>query len=456
MEIKNKATRINLLDFSSPPMRAFHVTWFAFFSCFFGWFGIAPLMAIVRDDLQLTKVQIGNTMIASVAITIIVRLLIGPLLHRFGPRKIYTWLLIFGSLPVMGIGLSNSYETFLLFRLAIGAIGASFVITQYHTSLMFAPNCVGTANATTAGWGNVGGGFTQMVMPLVLAIVMMFVAEQSLGWRIAMAIPGVVLFVVGIAYWFLTQDTPNGNFDDLRARGELEQAKGENSPMASFWMAAKDYRVWILFITYGTCFGVELTIDNIAALYFHDKFELSVTTAGLIASLFGLMNVFARTLGGVCSDLFAQRVGFMGRVKLFFAVLLLEGISLVIFAHMDDLTSAILMLLVFSLFVQMSTGATFGIVPFVNKKALGSVSGIVGAGGNFGAMMAGFLFRSESLTTQEALFYLGVAVVVSSFLILAIRFSTEKIQQEDDALLRALVERERSMGALKPAMATET
>mgnify|MGYP003340696612 CR=1 FL=1 len=33
----------------------------------------------------------------------------------------------------------------------IGLIGAAFVITQYHTSIMFAPNCVGTANATTAG-----------------------------------------------------------------------------------------------------------------------------------------------------------------------------------------------------------------------------------------------------------------------------------------------------------------
>ena len=52
----------------------------------------------------------------------------------------------------MGIGFANSFETFLLARLAIGAIGASFVITQYHTTMMFAPNVVGTANATSAGW----------------------------------------------------------------------------------------------------------------------------------------------------------------------------------------------------------------------------------------------------------------------------------------------------------------
>ena len=141
MEVKNKATRINLFSLKTVQMRAFHMTWGAFFLAFFGWFGIAPLMAIVREDLMLTKAQIGNTIIASVAITVLVRILIGPLCDRIGSRRTYTWLLLIGSLPVMGIGLAKSYETFLLFRLAIGAIGASFVITQYHTSVHVCPQC---------------------------------------------------------------------------------------------------------------------------------------------------------------------------------------------------------------------------------------------------------------------------------------------------------------------------
>src|SRR5437868_1470840 len=81
---------------------------------------------------------------------------------------------------------TTSYESFLVFRLLIGAIGASFVITQYHTSVMFAPNVVGTANAASAGWGNSGGGVTQSVMPWVFAAVVATGASQAMGWRVAM------------------------------------------------------------------------------------------------------------------------------------------------------------------------------------------------------------------------------------------------------------------------------
>ena len=102
MTSSTKATRIDLFSIATPQMRAFHMSWLAFFSVFFAWFGIAPLMPIVREDLGLTQAQIGNTIIASVAVTVFVRILIGPLCDRFGARITYSVLLILGSLPVMG------------------------------------------------------------------------------------------------------------------------------------------------------------------------------------------------------------------------------------------------------------------------------------------------------------------------------------------------------------------
>lgn len=438
MDFKNKATKIKLFSFNTPPMRAFHMTWFAFFMCFFAWFGIAPLMAVVREELQLTKEQIGNTIIASVAVTIIARLAIGWLCDRFGPRLTYTWLLVLGSLPVMGISLAHNYETFLLFRLAIGVIGASFVITQYHTSVMFAPNVVGTANATTAGWGNLGGGVTQMVMPLVFAGFLGLGFSEFWGWRLSMISAGVICLITGVAYFFLTQDAPEGNFARLRAEGKMPESKYTNG---SFLLACKDYRVWALFLIYAACFGIELTINNIAALYFADYFGLGLKTAGIVASLFGLMNIFARTLGGVFGDWAGLRWGLRGRVRWLFIALACEGVALMLFSRMSFLPLAIATLILFSLFVQMSEGATYSVVPFINKNALGSVAGIVGAGGNAGAVAAGFLFRGD-LLWPTALFILGGIVVVFSTLAFAVRFSPAAEQAAREEMERRLREQQ--------------
>lgn len=424
MHSTERATRIDLFSLSTPQMRAFHMTWLAFFSVFFAWFGIAPLMPVVREDLGLTAAQIGNTAIASVAVTVLVRLLIGPLCDRYGPRLTYSALLIAGSIPVMSIGLADSYGSFLLFRLAIGAIGAAFVITQYHTTMMFAPNVVGTANATTAGWGNLGGGITQMAMPLILAAMLLLGASESLSWRLAMVVPGAVLFLLGIAYYRFTQDTPAGNYADLRrSRSAGTPPRGDG--LRTFARVARDPRVWALFVIYGCCFGVELTINNIAALYFHDRFSLSVALAGVVAGLHGTLNIFGRTLGGYLSDRFASRWGVPARVNLLFAVVLLEGVTLILFSRMGALPLAIVTLLVFSLFVQMACGATYGVVPFVNARALGTVAGIVGAGGNAGAVAAGFLFRSETMPVQQGFLYLGIAVTAASVAALVVRLAPE-------------------------------
>lgn len=429
MELQNKATSLwgNFFNVRMVQIRTFHMTWFAFFACFFAWFGIAPLMSVVRDELSLSKDQIGWIIIGSVSATIFARLFIGWLCDRIGPRKSYTWLLILGSLPVMGIGFANSFETFLLARVLIGCIGAAFVITQYHTSVMFAPNVVGQANATSAGWGNLGGGVTQFVMPLLFSVfVVGFGFSDAMGWRLAMVVVGVIIFLIGIAYYFLTQDAPDGNYDDLRAKGMMPEKK---KVTGDYLNALKDPRVWVLFLIYGCCFGIELTVNNVAALYFIDYFDLSLITAGFVAASFGLMNMFARTLGGLFGDNFGSLWGLKGRSFWLFICLFFEGCALMVFSQMHVLFLALPALIVFSLFTQMAEGATYSVVPFVNKKALGAVAGVVGAGGNAGAVLAGFLFKNM-IDWSQAFLILGIVVACASFMAFFVRFSTKQEDEE--------------------------
>jgi NNP family nitrate/nitrite transporter-like MFS transporter len=441
--MNGRATRIRLLDFSTIPMRAFHVTWAAFFVCFFAWFAVAPLMPVIRADLGLSKDQIANINIAAVCGTILVRLLIGPLCDRFGARLTYTWLLALGAVPVIAIAFAHSYASFLFWRLLIGAIGASFVVTQFHTSVMFAPNVVGTANATTAGWGNAGGGATQACMPLILIALLSLGLEQSLGWRVALLVPGVMMLVMAVVYFAITKDTPLGNLRELPERSS-DTPKG----MATFIAAARDYRVWMLFITYAACFGVELTIHNLAAVYYVDRFGSSVTTAGFYVGGFGLLALFARALGGLTSDRIALRRGLDGRVTLLFMLILLEGLGLIAFSRMSAVGTAVVAMLIFGLFTHMACGATYSLIPFVNRQALGGVAGIVGAGGNVGAVAAGFMVKGSS-SVAAALFLLGVSVTCSALCALAVRFSQEQ-KREERELFDAAVSHRAADGASPP------
>jgi NNP family nitrate/nitrite transporter-like MFS transporter len=415
-------TKLNIFSLKGVQMRTFHTTWLMFFVCFFGWFGLAPLMPTIRAELHLSKGQVGNTIIASVAATIIARLIIGKLCDTWGPRKTAVRLLLIGSLPVFLVGLAHDYTSFLLFRLAIGVIGSSFVITQFHTSMMFAPNIKGTANAVTGGWGNLGGGVTNMVMPLIFAAIVGAGFTKAEAWRYAMIVPGVMMLIMAFIYNKYTKDTPNGNYD------EIGYTKTNSSK--TDWSILGDWRVWALTLSYAMCFGMEITFDNVASLHFVDTFHLSQSSAGFWAGIFGFMNIFARALGGIVSDKVGGKFGMRGKGLLLAGVLLLEGAGLVLFANSGNLTAAIISMLSFALFLKMSNGATYGIVPFINSKNVGMVSGIVGAGGNLGGMLFGFLFKSSTITYVQAFTYIGIAVMVVSVIVLITRFQKQTVLKE--------------------------
>jgi NNP family nitrate/nitrite transporter-like MFS transporter len=419
MNTNKPLEKLAIFSFRGVQMRTFHITWMTFFVCFFGWFGLAPLMPTIKETLQLTKPQIGNIIIASVSGTIIARLLIGRLCDTWGPRKTYTALLLVGAIPVMCVGLADSYSSFLLFRLAISIVGASFVITQFHTSMMFSSAIKGTANAVAGGWGNLGGGVTNMLMPLVFTAIVGFGYVKADAWRYAMILPGFMMLVMAFVYYRFTKDTPAGNYDEID-RQVLVKTKID-------YTVLKDWRVWALALAYAICFGMEITFDNVAALHFVQEYGLTQSNAGFWAGAFGFMNIFARALGGILADRVGRSYGMRGKGLLLASVLLLEGLGILLFANAGSLPLAILSMITFALFLKMANGATFAITPFVNTKNVGLISGVVGAGGNAGGMLFGFLFKSESITYMQAFEYIGMIAIAVSVIIFLTRFNESKV-----------------------------
>lgn len=232
----------------------------------------------------------------------------------------------------------------------------------------------------------------------------------SLPRRTVCIVPAVVAFLTGIFVYFISDDAPKGNYRELKRRGCMP----EISAAASFRSGAINVNSWILFVQYGCCLGVELTMYNAAALYFVDTFGQSTEQAAAIASTFGWMNLFARGVGGYVSDRANRTYGMRGRLYGQTLFLALEGGLVLVFANTKSLAGSIVAMTAFCLLAQAAAGSSFGIVPYVDPSSTGSVSGIVGAGGNVGAVCFGLGFRQ--LSYKQAFTVMGSLVLASSLL----------------------------------------
>ena len=264
-------------------------------------------------------------------------------------------------------------------------------------------------------------------------------------------VPAVFFLILGTTMYLFSDDCPEGKWAN-----RIEVATGEKPSMGSiFKTAILNRNTWVLVILYGCCFGIELFVNNAAVMFLFNGFKkddcnpktdenecrvLTQATAGLIASLFGLMNLFARAIGGYLSDKYAKTAGMAGRIRVLMITIAGTGGMMVIFSQMRLLPLAIIMLVTFSAFVQSAEGATFGVVPFVDAANKGVVSGLVGAGGNAGAVIWSTTYNaignSGSADVEQdrlGLMVIGFIVLGSSLLCLILSIHGSTIFKAKDA-----------------------
>merc|ERR1719252_149655 len=365
------------------------------------------------------KTIIANAGITSVASTVFVRISLGTLLERFGPVNVQSSLLTFGGFWVAVSSQIYASWNYYLCRFLIGCAGATFVTNQFWCSMMFAPNVVGTANATAAGWGNLGGGVTQIFIMWALVIPMRDVLglDGDLSWRLAMIVPAFLFFCVALIMKLSCWDLPN------KKKFDPAGYKLTKPSMYDYCVCLKDIKVVVMIVQYGACFGIELAMNNQLATHFRVYFQMAAGPASALASSFGLMNLFGRSLGGISSDLMYARCGFRGRLWAQFLALFGEGLFLFAFGCVSNeyhWSVALATIVPFSVCVQVAEGTSYGMVPFMKPEQLAVVSALVGAGGNAGAVISGFAFKRdwEPILGQDGTLapfkFLAVCVIVTA------------------------------------------
>jgi len=433
-------SRLNLFNFADPKIKTLHITWFAFFLTFLVWFSHAPLMVFIKEAFGLSTPQVKALLILNVALTIPARIAIGMLVDKFGPRHVFSGLLISSSFICFGFALADSYAQLALFRFLLGFVGAGFVIGIRMVGEWFPAKQVGIAEGIYGGWGNFGSAAGAMSLP---TIAYMFGGDD--GWRYAIALTGLLTFIYGFIYFSQARNTPKGStyFKPKKSGGLEVTTKGDfyfylatNVPMylalgvlawklspagVSLFSDTAMYALWvslavlfifqtsqiykvnkenlehgvpelekykfkqvaILSVAYFVTFGSELAVVSMLPLFFLDTFAgLDPVKAGLLASGFAFMNLVARPSGGWFSDKFGRRKSLM---------ILIGGLSVGYFtlAQIDGtwwIPIAVASTMMCSFFVQAGEGAVFAIVPLVKRRMTGQIAGMTGAYGNVGAV----------------------------------------------------------------------
>jgi NNP family nitrate/nitrite transporter-like MFS transporter len=171
------------------------------------------------------------------------------------------------------------------------------------------------------GWGNLGGGVTQILMGSIIFPILkdMYDGSAEKAWRTACVFPAVIGLITAVCVIKYTDDSPSGNYSKMKK----QKTMGNVNVRKSFQKGANNANTWLLFVQYACCFGVEITMNNASALYFRDEFGLRTESAAAIASIFGWMNLFARGLGGYASDKCNARYGelYCGLVRYHFHIM---------------------------------------------------------------------------------------------------------------------------------------
>jgi len=194
---------VNVLDIRNPSIRTLHLGWVAFFITFVVWFSHAPLMAHIKEAFDLTSQEVKALLILNVALTIPARIVIGMLVDRFGPRAIFSMLLIVSSFFCWGFAFATSYEALALFRFLCGFVGAGFVIGIRLVGEWFPARQVGMAQGIYGGWGNFGSAAAAMTLP---TLALLYGGDD--GWRLA---------------GFDVDLHPDGRGADLSAQGPVRE-----------------------------------------------------------------------------------------------------------------------------------------------------------------------------------------------------------------------------------------
>ncbi len=480
--------RFSVLSFSGK-YRILHLTWFAFFLTFVVWLGLGPMMPFIEEALGLTDQQAKVLLILNVAMTIPARIVVGMLVDKYGPRILFSAILVLGGGISILFAWADSYERLALLRFLSGFIGAGFVVGIRMIGEWFPARETGIAQGIYAGWGNFGSAGAAMALPFIAASI-----GGEDGWRWAFTFASVVAIAYGIFYYTAVRNTPKGStYFKPKKTGAMEVTspgdlvlyilmniplylalalltwKLSPAKMGLIGWAAADviyglllvvfavqtWRVWhlnahifkepvpelhrykfkqvaVLDWAYLVTFGTELAVVSMLAMLYVSWFGLPKVVAAVLAGVYPFLNLFARPGGGWLSD----RIGRKRALAITFLGITASFLVLGLVDPSWPVALVVLLTILGGIASKAGSGAVYAMVPLVKRRMTGQIAGMAGAFGNVGAV----LFLTVNSLVDYDRFFLFIGAVSGAVLLLILLFLEEPAGQMAEILPDGTVE----------------
>jgi NNP family nitrate/nitrite transporter-like MFS transporter len=340
--------------------RALALATLAFTICFYGWSLLGPLSPDIQEELGLSDFESSAMVAVPVLMGSLARIPLGWLTDRHGGRRVFTALMLFAPLPLVGLALwHDDLAPILVLGFFNGFAGAAFAVGVPYVNGWYPPARQGFALGIY-GMGMGGTVLAGLTAPKI---------ADEWGLAAPFWVAAGLIVVTCLVWAALARDAERAP--------RTGPAPGMFASLAPF-RGEGSGRAWALTLFYFLAFGGFVAMFLYLPKLLTAEHDLTKADAGARAAGFALLAVIGRPTGGWLSD----RIG-ATRVLLY-SFVGITGLALVLAAAYGSMVPLTIACLTLAVVLGLGMGAVFKLVPEWYPDSVGAVTGVVGAAGGLG------------------------------------------------------------------------
>ena len=356
---------------------------------FMVWVILGPLAVYMASDLGLSATEKGFIVAVPLLGGALLRIPMGILTDRIGPRSAGLVGLLLTLVPLLGGWLwANSLTKVMVVGLLLGVAGASFAVALPLASRCYPREHQGLAMGI-AGAGNSGTVLSALLAPRL---------AEYVGWQGVLGLAALPVLLTLVLFAWLTKEG-SGAVGHKPLNGYRALLREKDAMWFSFF--------------YSITFGGFVGLASYLVIFFHEQYGLPKVIAGNFTAACVFAGSFFRPVGGYIADRF-------GGVRALAILYFLAGVLMVGVSLQPPLIVVSVLLFFVMMALGMGNGSVFQLVPKRFAHSIGAVTGMVGAAGGLGGSLLPLLLGgSKNVSGSYMAGFLAFGIIsFTAFLLL--------------------------------------